>query len=152
VKTFEFAGQTYPSLKKLAAAAGVNYGALKHRIARGWDLDRALETPVKEVQATKQRLRPKYRYKGKLYSLKQLPTDLSYPILYYRIVMKGWSVKDAVETPHRSQLKHRVKITPGAVVPKNWMDRRSMAGCEHTNFDFDTKTRRCRLCGAGGGV
>lgn len=44
----EFQGKVYWSLPKLLEAYGISRAAFNHRIARGWDFDRAVLTPMQE--------------------------------------------------------------------------------------------------------
>lgn len=72
----------------------MNPQALNARLKNGWELNKALEVPVKEQNNV---------YQGKMCtSIRQLAEKLGikYQTLYRRIY-RGWSLENAISTPVR---------------------------------------------------
>ena len=84
----------YVSLTELAKKHGISYQVLYVRIKSGWNLEKALETPVKVISKG-------VKYQSNDYvSLKELAKI--YGIKYqtfYRRLYRGWSLEDAVSVP-----------------------------------------------------
>lgn len=93
------------NLKERCRELNMSYQVVTKRISRGWDLEKALNTP--------RAFRPRERlfYKGK--PLSELFSEEDIVILRKR-VRKGMSVEDAVKTPIRHNKKtglDRSKLT-----------------------------------------
>lgn len=91
-----YQGKSYDSLRALAKEYNVNPQTLYARLKNGWELNKALEIPVKEQNNV---------YQGKMCtSIKQLAEKLGikYQTLYRRIY-RGWSLADALSVPVRNK-------------------------------------------------
>ena len=82
------------SLAEIARMEGVMIRTLQNRLGGGWDLERAIKTPLKKDVARR------FHWKGELRTLPEIAEDtgLNYNFLYNRI-HSGWSVEAAVYTP-----------------------------------------------------
>lgn len=90
------------SLAGIARMEGVMLRTLQNRMNLGWDLERAISTPLKRETARR------YNWKGKRRTLKEIAdtTGVSYAVLYNRIYL-GWTIEDAVKTPIAPSKKGR---------------------------------------------
>lgn len=68
-----------------------SYDGFISRLERGWSVEDAVDTPLPE--------RKFYEYKGKQYSMWQLPTTTVNRWTIRTRIMNGWSVEAAVDTP-----------------------------------------------------
>ena len=84
--------------KKKAKENGIKGHQLYKRLYEGWSLDEAVNIPMKR----KERILNKqlYKYKGKLYSVKQL-AEISgiNESAFRKRLARRWSIEDAVEIP-----------------------------------------------------
>lgn len=101
MKKLIYKGKEFDTIKSLADYAGIRACTLRYRIAKGWDLETAVETPVAEV------LVKEVTYQGTTYpSLSALADalDLDSDVLSRRLSY-GWSLEDAVTHPVRRKEK-----------------------------------------------
>lgn len=87
--------------KKKAEENGIKAHQLYKRLYEGWSLEEAISIPIeRQERILKKKL---YKYKNKLYSVKQLSKiskieGLNEDNLYKRLA-RGWSIEEAMEIP-----------------------------------------------------
>jgi hypothetical protein len=83
------------SLAEIARMEGVMLRTLQNRLGGGWDLERAIKTPLKKDVARR------FQWKGELRTLPEIAEDTGrdYNLLYNRVCSNGWSIEKAVDTP-----------------------------------------------------
>lgn len=93
-----YKGKPYRSFSAMARNYNIPPKVLDKRISKGWTLNEALEIPLNR-QNTKLNVQL-YRYKDKLYSLKQLSkmSGMSIKTLHKRL-KRGWSIEETMEIP-----------------------------------------------------
>lgn len=101
MKSIEYSGMVFDSLVDLFRAVkppGMNYMCLRRRLASGWDIDRAISTPV-ATHSIKS-----FEYKGLVFkTVMELyrtlkPVDMSYMCFRNRLG-SGWDIERAISTP-----------------------------------------------------
>ena len=97
---YEYNGKMYKAyeLAEMSSVDGMTVETMSHRLLSGWDIDRALNQPIKGRNV-------KYQYNGKEYTTSELveisPVDgLTIHNITSRL-REGWSIEDAVEKPKR---------------------------------------------------
>lgn len=96
-KLYNYDGKWY-TIKQLSALAGITVMAMRTRLAAGWGVKKSVETPILCV-------RPRYEYKGKLYTMVELAKlngSLTPSGVKYRLEC-GQTVEQIVETPPRDR-------------------------------------------------
>ena len=90
------------TLGEIARMEEMPVRTIQNRMNLGWDLERAISTPLKSETARR------YSWKGKRRTLKEIAdtTGVSYAVLYNRIYL-GWTIEDAVKTPIAPSKKGR---------------------------------------------
>lgn len=97
-----YKGKTYNTLSEIERDYNLKKGLLKHRINKmNLTLEEAIERPVAKVgRGASKKSEKKFNYDGELFTLTEL-SDLSglRKDTLYRRLKRGWSVKEAIETP-----------------------------------------------------
>lgn len=97
-----YKGKTYNNLSEIEREYNLKKGLLKHRINKmNLTLEEAIERPVAKVgRGASKKSEKKFNYDGELFTLTEL-SDLSglRKDTLYRRLKRGWSVKEAIETP-----------------------------------------------------
>jgi hypothetical protein len=96
----KYKDEEYASISELARAKGINKGTLTHRIAAGWDIEKAAITPVKSVSAETEYNGQKYKSRSALARAYGLT-----PAMLNKRLEKGMSLGEAVETPRMRELQ-----------------------------------------------
>ena len=88
---------------------GLTLSVYRHRKDSGWTFDEIFHTPKLKTRYHKNANRKiKYEYKGKMYYIDELAkmSEVSHWTIRMRLE-KGWTVKEAVETPTRANINQR---------------------------------------------
>jgi len=91
-RTISHLGQSYESVTEFCDYFGINRPTAYSRLRRGWDLDDVINKPALYSV--------KIEYNGNSYSsISALCAELKLPykLIYKRLTVFGWSIKDAVE-------------------------------------------------------
>lgn len=125
-RQFEDNGKLY-TVKELAQKYGMLKSVLSNRLVMGWDLRRALDTPVeeKEWEITRE---------GKTQNLKAWCKELGlkYKAVHLRITRYGWDIEQALTTP----MEDKYDFNGKSLTIKGW------AG--ELNIGYDTLYRRIK--------
>lgn len=99
-------GNEYKSIGQLAKAYGLSYNVLNSRLSSGWDIERALTTPVKEVHTG-----PIQDHEGKVYnSFKEMALNYGMePSYLKKRLSRGWSLEKALTTPVKKRCINLIK-------------------------------------------
>lgn len=116
------------SLPELARKHGIGPQAVYDRLRRGWDIDRALKTPVKQ-QTVK-----RFEWQGQMYSAKELAKlhgGITETTMYHRL--ETMSVEEAMTRPLRkTSLKHYDAPVIKAEDPmRNKTDTKPCENCQY---------------------
>lgn len=99
---YVYKGKTYNNLREIEKEFNITKGLLHHRINKmNLTLEEAIERPVAKVgRGASKKSEKKFNYDGELFTLTEL-SDLSglRKDTLYRRLKRGWSVKEAIETP-----------------------------------------------------
>ena len=100
-----YKGKSYNTLYEIEKEFNITKGLLSHRINKmNLTLEEAIERPIAKVgrgaSKRKKETKEKFNYDGELFTLDEL-VDLSglRKDTLYRRLKRGWSVKEAIETP-----------------------------------------------------
>src|ERR1039458_4876959 len=90
------------TVAQLSRQEGVNYDVLLSRINRGWDVEKAIITPVKQFNITPKKITkilPKYEYRKELLTINQIADkyQLSY-ITIVKWIKKGMVITEIIDT------------------------------------------------------
>lgn len=124
-------GNVFDTMYEMCMFHNITERAYKKRIENGWDLEKALTTPVKRKS-----LRPCTDHLGRTSdSVEQMCQKYGISSHAYHDRMKrGWTMKDALTIPAGGKRANRKKCT------------------DHFGRSFDSKTAMCRKYGIGLGL
>lgn len=112
---YVYKGKTYNTLREIEKEFNLTKGLLHHRINKmNLTLEEAIERPIAKVgrgaSKRKKETKEKFNYDGEFFTLDEL-VDLSglRKDTLYRRLKRGWSVKEAIETPAQATGRGGVK-------------------------------------------